>query len=70
MDDVTIFSVRLDPVTRRELKRIAASMERKPGDAVRVLIRKEAKRLNRTASTSSTLAGGEVDAAHGSDLAA
>lgn len=45
-----IFSFRMDADTRRQLERIAASMERKPGDAVRVLIREEAKRISKIKS--------------------
>jgi hypothetical protein len=60
------FSVRLDPKTEQDLERIAKSLERKRGDALRVIIRQRAQELNsrkeKTASTSSLLAGGEVDA--------
>lgn len=60
------FSIRLTSAERAELARLATQMQRKPGDAVRVIIREKAAQLSakkKTASISSNLAGGEIDAA-------
>jgi hypothetical protein len=68
------FSIRLTLAEREELARLAAQMQRKPSDAVRVIIRKEVHKLhipNKTAPSTSSLAG-RVEGAESSlpDLAA
>lgn len=70
--EFSTFSIRCDRKTRQAIARLAELEQRKAGDAVRRLVVTTVKALeNKTASTSSNLAGGDVDAAtSGADFSA
>jgi hypothetical protein len=60
-----VFSFRMDPQTRGQLNCIAEQLERKPGDVVRLLIRREAHKFspkNKTALASPPTKVAEADA--------